>query len=122
MKYLLAIPVGLALLLGAAKAQNTGVVVINPDGSSAVFPDQEEEFSVETLSADEIKSLAKADVALAAAKAEQQKVSYRVKIQHGQSVESRYVMTCAPAMITSVEIRGKYALITKTPAGSCVSW
>jgi len=69
----------------------------------------------------EVSSLEKARSAFTKAKQELDGLEQQIKIAHGDSGQPYGLYNCMSYTATTVELRGKWALITKTPNQSCVT-
>lgn len=81
-----------------------------------VVTQEQEGFTVEQLSPAETEKLQKAELEFKAAESKHSSEIYEVQRAHGQSLSTwgrGFWGTCG-TIVTQVELRGKYALITRT--------
>jgi hypothetical protein len=92
----------------------TVFVIVSPTRSQ-----EPEAFTVELLSSEEVKSAVEAEKDLAAAQLKHDAALNQIRYRHGQSINPVWGPMCDSLQV-SVEIRGKYALVTRTKMGSCI--
>lgn len=94
------------------------IVLILASASRTVTQDAPEDFAVEQLSSNEVAEINSAAAKLTAEQARYQNAVMKVKFAHGQTAGSRFLI-CGE-IISNVEIKGKYALITRhSDTSSC---
>lgn len=80
----------------------------------------EEGFFVEELSGQEVKAISDADKEFAIAQQKHDALLRQVRANHGESHPSVFGTYPCGALVSKVELRGKYALITRSKEyGSC---